>query len=108
MTKLRLPFSGLGTNGELPMPLTMPFLSVTERAGTVCLQLGGFARGEGPSLQEAGDDLICRLLGLAMALRSSGFRVSPEVMPDLEAIRFLHEVGELAAAGGDVRAHVFG
>ena len=72
------------------------------------LQLGSFTRGEGPSLQDAADDLIGRLLGLAMALRSSGFRVSGEVWPDLETMTFLYELAEIADAGGDIRARVFG
>ena len=64
--------------------------------------------GEGPSLQEAADDLIGRLLGLVMAVRSSGFRAAGEVWPDFETMDFLYELGEVAAAGGDIRARVFG
>jgi hypothetical protein len=90
------------------MSRTMPSLSVTETAGCVRLQLGQFARGEGPTLQEAADDLIDRLLGLLMAFRSSGFKASCEVRADFEALEFLHELGEIAAAGGDIRARVFG
>jgi hypothetical protein len=86
----------------------MPSLTVTERGGLVRLQLGSFARGDGPSLQDAADDLIRRLLGLAMAVRSSGFKASGEVWPDLETMSFLYELGEIAAAGGDIRARVFG
>ena len=90
------------------MSVTMPSLSVTERSESVSLQLGGIARGEGPTLQEAADDLIRRLLGLVMAFRSSGFKVSREIAPDLDALDFLYELGEIAAAGGDIRARVFG
>lgn len=90
------------------MPVTMPSLTVTERSGSVCLQLGGVARGEGTTLQEAADDLIRRLLALAIAFRSSGFKVPCEVRADVEAIDLLHELGEIAAAGGDIRARVFG
>jgi hypothetical protein len=90
------------------MSSTMPSLSVTETAGCVRLQLGQFARGEGTTLQEAADDLIDRLLGLVMAFRSSGFKASCEVRADLEAMDFLYELGEIAAAGGDIRARVFG
>ena len=86
----------------------MPSLTVTESGGLVRLQLGGLVRGEGPSLQEAADDLIHRLLGLVIAFRSHGFRVSCECRPDLETMDFLFELGELAASGGDIRARVFG
>jgi hypothetical protein len=98
----------LGITIETPMFPFMPSLTVTESGGLVELQLGTLARGRGASLQEAADDLIRSVLGLVLALRSSGFKVSCEVHTDLEAISYLHELGEIAAAGGDIRAHVFG
>jgi hypothetical protein len=85
----------------------VPSLTVTESGGVVRLQLGGLVRGEGRSLQEAADDLIHRLLGLVIAFRSHGFRVSCELRPDHETMTFLYELGELAASGGDLRARVF-
>ncbi len=85
----------------------MPALTIKERGGKVLLSLGGFARGEGVSLQEAADSLVCSLLALVMALRSSGFRACTELRPDLETLNFLHELGEVAAAGGDIRARIF-
>ena len=85
----------------------MPSLTVAESAGSVRLQLGGFARGEGPSLQDAADDLIRHLLRIVLAFRSSGFRASCEVWPDLETLNLLYELGEIAAAGGDIRSRVF-
>ena len=86
----------------------MPSVTVTESRELVRVQLGGVARGEGRSLQEAADDLIGRLLGLVIAFRSSGFTPTCEFRPDLETIDFLYVLGEIAAAGGDIRAHVFG
>jgi hypothetical protein len=86
----------------------IPRLTVTESDGRVRLQFGTLARGEGASLQEAGDELIRRLLELVMALRSSGFTGSGEVRIDLETMDFLFALGEFAAAGGDIRARVFG
>jgi hypothetical protein len=74
----------------------------------VRLQLGQFVRGEGTTLQEAADDLIHRLLELVMAIRSSGLSASCEVRPDLETMDFLYELGDFAAAGGDIRVRVFG
>ena len=85
----------------------MPALNVTETGDLVRLDLGGFARGEGPSLQEAADELIRRLLELALAFRSSGFKASSEFRPDLETMDFLYELGEIAAAGEDIRTRVF-
>jgi hypothetical protein len=85
----------------------MPVLSVTEAGGRVRLDLGGFALGEGSSLQEAADDLILAILRLVIAFRSTGFRVCGEAHPDLETMNFLYELGEIAAAGGDIRSRVF-
>lgn len=87
---------------------TTPSLTVTDSRGRVRLQLGSLACGEGASLQDAADDLILRLLEVAMAVRSGGFRVSSEVWPDLETMDFLYELGEIAAAGGDIRTRLFG
>jgi hypothetical protein len=83
-------------------------LTVTESEGRVCVQFGALARGEGASLQEAGDDLIRRLLELVLAVRSSGFAGSGEVRVDFEAMDLLYTLGEFAAAGGDIRTRIFG
>jgi len=85
----------------------MPALTITESGGRVRLALGGIARGEGSSLQDAADELVSSILRLVLALRSSGFRMSSEMPADLETMSFLHELGEIAAAGGDIRARVF-
>lgn len=85
----------------------MPALEITEAGGRVRLSLGGFARGEGSSLQEAADDLILSILRLVIAFRSTGFRACCESHPDLETMNFLYELGEIAAAGGDIRSRVF-
>ena len=86
----------------------MPALTITEAGGRVRLNLGGLAHGEGASLQEAADDLVRRTLRLAAALQSGGFCAARELPPDLETMSFLHELGEIAASGGDVRALIFG
>jgi hypothetical protein len=67
-----------------------------------------FARGQGTSLQEAADDLIHSILGVLLAIRSSGFSACTELQPDLDAMNFFYELGEIAASGGDIRSHVFG
>jgi hypothetical protein len=86
----------------------MPALTMTENGGRVSLRLGGLARGEGASLQEAADDLVRAALSLSLAFRSSGFNASAELWPDLEALDFLYALGEIAAAGGDIRPALFG
>jgi hypothetical protein len=86
----------------------MPSLTLSESAGLVRLELTGIARGQGSSLQEAGDDLIGHVLVIVHAFRSSGFRVSTELRPDFEIMDFVCELGKYAAAGGDIREVVFG
>jgi hypothetical protein len=97
----------LGTGAQASISPEMPALTITEAGGRVRLNLGGFAHGEGSSLQEAADELIRRIRELALAFRSSGCTASLELSPDLETMNFLHELGEIAAAGGDIRARVF-
>ncbi len=86
-----------------------PALSVREVDGRCRLSLEGQVHGEGLTLQGAGDDLVQRLLVLALALRSgAGFAVSPEgPRLDLRWLEFLHEVGAIAARGEDVRGRIF-
>jgi hypothetical protein len=86
-----------------------PELSVRDAGGRCRLCLGGQVQGEGTTLQEAADDLVRRLLALAMTMRSgAGFRVSPEVPGvDLRWFEFLYELGSIAAGGGDIRERVF-
>jgi hypothetical protein len=45
---------------------------------------------------------------LSLIVTESGFRVSSEAPTDLETMDFLYKLGEIAAAGGDIRARVFG
>jgi hypothetical protein len=74
----------------------------------VRLHLGSLAHGDGPSLQEAADDLVRRVLVIARALRTSGFSVSPEIAHDVAGLSFLCELDEIAVEGGDVRTRLFG
>jgi hypothetical protein len=84
-------------------------LPIHELPGRVRLCLGTLTHGTGPTLQDAADDLVQRLLSYAMALRGSGLPASSELgPPDLAAMSFLYELGEIAAAGGDIRQRLFG
>jgi hypothetical protein len=86
-----------------------PALSIHELGGRCRLCLGGNLYGEGATLQEAADDLVRRLLALAMSLRSSsGLRASPEgPQLDFRWFEFLYELGAIAARGEDIRPRVF-
>jgi hypothetical protein len=86
-----------------------PSLRVSDVAGRCRLSLDGLSYGTGPTLQEAADDLVARLLTLAAGLRSGDFRVPAELgPPDPRLLGFLWEIGERAARGEDVRRRVLG
>ncbi len=87
----------------------VPPLQLQERGDCCRLTLVGITHGAGRTLQEAGDDLIARLLGIASAARASGFGFSTDIPPpDHRLLAFIWEIGERAAAGEDIRGRVFG
>ena len=92
---------------QKPLFGTAPALTVTDVGDCVRLELAGIARGEGDSLQEAADELVRSVLRLAGAVRSTGFRVTPELAADVGLLDYLHQLGELAATGEDVRRRLF-
>ena len=98
---------GVGNEAAAADMSFMPALTLTETGGVVRLELGGFVRGQGRSLQEAADELIARVLELVLAFLSTGPVASRELPADLETMNFLHELGELAASGRDIRSRIF-
>jgi hypothetical protein len=86
-----------------------PTLRLEEIAGGVRLSLDGWFSAEGPTLQEAADELVWKMLVTVMAFRARGISgLSAVGRPDLELAGFLLELGKIAAAGGDIRERLFG
>ena len=85
-----------------------PPLQVRANGPGCRLSLGGLSYGDGDTLQAAADDLVRRLLNLAMFTRSSGMTFSREMAPDPRWIEFLWELGEIASRGDDIRHRLFG
>lgn len=83
------------------MAIDMPSLELREIDGRCHLVLGGHLRGEGDTLQDAGDDLVRRVLDAAAGPRS-GAPLDPMWLA------FLDGVADVASRGGDVRELVFG
>ncbi len=82
----------------------VPTLTVTRRDGDIRISLGAFATGRGGTLEEAEEDLVRRLRRAAIAVRTPGVLGATEgPPPDVAALSFLYELGEIAAAGGDIR-----
>src|SRR5205823_2824826 len=91
------------------MPEFTPTLRVDELAGRVRLSLDGFFSADGATLQEAADELVRKMLVAVMAIRSDGLgNLSAVSRPDMTLVVFLWELGEIAAAGGDIRERLFG
>jgi hypothetical protein len=79
---------------ECPLPLT-----VQESPGRV--RLGSLAYGEEPTLKDARRRPGPAPAHYVTASRATGIQRSRELAPpDLATMDFLHELGELAAAGG--------
>lgn len=86
-----------------------PELRLHETGNGCRLTLAGVTHGNGHTLQEAADDLIARLTNVIVAMRSSGFRMPPELgPPDRRVLDFLWELGELMRRGVDIRDRVLG
>jgi hypothetical protein len=86
----------------------VPTLRVDEAAGRVRLSLDGLVSAEGPTLQDAADELVRRMLVTVMAFRSRGISgLSAGCRPDMRIVGFLWELDEIAAAGGDIRERLF-
>jgi hypothetical protein len=86
-----------------------PTLRVDEIAGQVRLSLDGFFSAEGATLQEAADELVRKMLVTLLAFRARGISgLGVMGRPDMKVVGFLREVGEFAAAGGDIRDRLFG
>jgi hypothetical protein len=81
-----------------------PELQLRTRSGQCHLVLVGVTYGNGPTPLEASNDLLVRVLDLALGLRA-GYRVGA----DLRVAEFLWEIGEMAVTGrGDIRQRVLG
>jgi hypothetical protein len=87
-----------------------PPLHVRDIRGRCYLWMANYVCGEGTTLQEAADDLLRRLLELAIYTGTGGPMGSSAALGPVDArwSAFVHELGVLAAQGADVRARAFG
>ena len=87
----------------------IPPVRIKEIENGVRLGLDGFGAVEGPTLQEAADELVLYLLRVALALRAGGIApLCSECCADAALLEFVWELGEVAASGGDPREVLFG
>ena len=87
-----------------------PTLWVAESGDRVRLGIEGLLSADGPTLQDAADELVTKVLTVALAFRFDGLGGYSSGLgrPNLELVRFIWELGDFAAAGGDIRERLFG
>ena len=91
------------------MPVRDPTLRICEIGGRVRLGLEGFGHVEEPTLQEAADALVAKMVRIAAAMYTGGVGpASTELAPDLLALDFIWKLGEHVAAGCDPHEFLFG
>jgi hypothetical protein len=90
-----------------PMSDYTPALRIVEDTERVRLCLAGCVWATGPTLQDAADELVRKMLLLAMEVRSGGLSFSSECPTDSKLFAFVWELGEICAAGGDIRGRLF-
>jgi hypothetical protein len=86
-----------------------PMLRVEEVGGRVRLTLDGVVSAEGPTLQEAADELVWKVLVAVMEFRSRGVSgLGTVCRPRAELVSLLWELTEIVAGGGDIRERLLG
>jgi hypothetical protein len=89
-------------------PKFTPCLRVRSDANGVRLTLAGITYASGPTLQDAADELVRKILMILMAFRGGG--VAPAgrgLMVDPGIQGFISELADYAARGGDIRDRLF-
>ena len=87
-----------------------PTLWVSESGGRVRLGIDGLLYADGPTLQDAADELVVKVLTVALAIRFDGLGYYGRGLgrPDIELVKFIWELADFAADGGDIRERLFG
>lgn len=86
-----------------------PSLHVLEARGRVRVTMPGITHGSGQTLQDAADELVRKVLVIAMAFRSDSIGIAgPELRLDPAIHEFISELASIAARGDDIRDRLFG
>jgi hypothetical protein len=86
-----------------------PSLHVLTTAQCVCVTLAGITTASGPTLEDAADELVRKILLIAMAFCSGSVRpAGPELKLDPAVHEFIWELAGIAARGRDIRDRLFG
>lgn len=85
----------------------VPSLEVSEGPDGVRLELEAITSAEGSTLQDAGDELVRKVLTIVMALGQQGGLGGPSLRPDPRLLNYLWKLSAIAVAGGDIRDALF-
>jgi hypothetical protein len=86
-----------------------PSLHVFETRGRVRLTMPGITFGSGQTLRDAADELVRKVLLIAMTFRLDGIApAGPELRLDPAIHEFIWELAGIAARGDDIRDRLFG
>lgn len=87
----------------------MPSLHVLETRGRVRITVPGITHGSGQTLQDAADDLVRKVLVIAIAFRTGTVAPpAPELRLDPVLHEFIGELAGIAARGDDIRGRLLG
>ena len=91
------------------MPTFVPSLHVLETRGRVRITMPGVTHGSGQTLQDAADELVRKVLVIALAFGSGAVApAGPELRLDPAIREFIWELAGIAARGDDIRGRLFG
>ncbi|HUA07575.1 MAG TPA: hypothetical protein VMB27_26975 [Solirubrobacteraceae bacterium] len=86
-----------------------PSMHVLETRGRVRITMPGITYGSGQTLQDAADELVRKVLVIAMAFRADSVApAGPELRVDPAIHEFIWELAGIAARGDDIRDRLFG
>lgn len=86
-----------------------PALHVSHARGGVRLKATGLTQASGPTLEDAADEFVRKVLLMAIAFRSGEVAPSgPELKLDPAVHAFICELADIGARGGDIRHRLFG
>lgn len=72
------------------------------------MTVAGITHASGPTLQEAADELVRKILVILMAFRGGGIAPAGRgLMLDPAIQGYITELGDYAAGGGDIRDRLF-
>lgn len=87
----------------------VPSLHVLETRGRVRITAPGITHGSGQTLQDAADDLVRKVLVIALAFRAGAVApAGPELRLDPAIHEFIWELAGIAARGDDIRGRLLG